>query len=917
MKKVKILKGLSVLLVLTMIMLSWIVTPQSVFAASHTVSDGDSLDLTTGILTKADNSTQVLTINAGDTITVASGAKVSITGTKASIYINCGTGVTLTLNNVNIINSWQADQAAPLTFSGTNNTLVLSGSSTLKSYAVSWNDSVVLPAVEVAEGVSLTIEGSGALTAVGGGDGSDYGGAGIGGGKDQNAGTITINNGTITAEGGYYSAGIGAGNGATGGSGTIIINDGILNVTGGNRASGIGGGGGDGSTASDGGTITINGGTITTTSGTYGAGIGGGNGGNGGSISVSEGTITSIASGAYGAGIGGGEGGSGGTITISGGTIDATGAVGGAGIGGGYQGSAGTITISVGSVTATTANNGAGIGVGMYGSGGAIAISGGTIDATGVGTGAGIGGGQGTTCDSITISDTARVFAGSAHYYKLSASSIAISGTGIVCLGSVAEPINVTTSSHSHDASPVIDAGANTINGYSVPSSWTGKTASGYFLSSGNPHQVIFEENGGSTVNDLGVIDGSTISPPDSTRAGYDLAEWYLDPGLETMWNFDLDTVRADMTLYAKWIQIDLSSSFIIDDDVIGTLVGTVTGSEGLTLKLVDNTFYPDNTYFSVSDGQLMFADIADLVAKSTYTIKLRFTTTGGVSTEKEIVITVKGNGAANGGQANHDSYRLVMNTTIEINPEENDVLSTFGTSWDQHRMISLPSNGSAELGSIIYTPDPDFLGTDALTYIICDNANYCMRSSISFTVTNAVAETPIEEKLPATGFAPDTVTQLSKQGLSEMYQQYNYVSLEIPSLEVEAPIVGVPVSEGGWNLAWLGNQAGWLHGTAFPSWAGNSAITAHVYDANGQPGLFNNLSDLKWGDEVIVHVFGHTYVYEVRTVERYVQPDDTSSVFKHEDYPWLTLITCMGYDEDSNSYRWRVVVRAIQTKTN
>jgi len=181
--------------------------------------------------------------------------------------------------------------------------------------------------------------------------------------------------------------------------------------------------------------------------------------------------------------------------------------------------------------------------------------------------------------------------------------------------------------------------------------------------------------------------------------------------------------------------------------------------------------------------------------------------------------------------------------------------------------------------------------------------------SVITFTVAAAVQP----ESLPQTGFAPDMVTQLSKQGLSEMYQQYNYVSLEIPSLEVEASIVGVPVSEEGWNLSWLGNQAGWLHGTAFPSWAGNSAITAHVYDANGQPGLFNDLGELKWGDEVIVHAYGQAYVYEVRTVERYVQPDDTSSVFKHENYPWLTLITCKGYDEKSDSYRWRVAVRVVQ----
>ena len=68
-------------------------------------------------------------------------------------------------------------------------------------------------------------------------------------------------------------------------------------------------------------------------------------------------------------------------------------------------------------------------------------------------------------------------------------------------------------------------------------------------------------------------------------------------------------------------------------------------------------------------------------------------------------------------------------------------------------------------------------------------------------------------------------------------------------------------------------------------------------------------------GDEVLVHAYGQAYVYEVRSVEKYVQPDDTSSVFKHEDYPWLTLITCKGFDEDNDTYNWRVVVRAVQTQ--
>lgn len=190
--------------------------------------------------------------------------------------------------------------------------------------------------------------------------------------------------------------------------------------------------------------------------------------------------------------------------------------------------------------------------------------------------------------------------------------------------------------------------------------------------------------------------------------------------------------------------------------------------------------------------------------------------------------------------------------------------------------------------------------------------------SAITFTVAAAAKQTEVQpEVLPQTGFTPGVVTELPMQDLSEMYQQFNFVSLEIPSLEVEAPIVGVPVSQDGWGLTWLGDQAGWLHGTAFPSWAGNSAITAHVVDANGEPGLFKNLSKLKWGDEVIVHVYGQAYTYAVRSVEKYVQPDDTSSVFQHEDYPWLTLITCRGYHEESDSYHWRVVIRAVQIKIN
>jgi LPXTG-site transpeptidase (sortase) family protein len=90
--------------------------------------------------------------------------------------------------------------------------------------------------------------------------------------------------------------------------------------------------------------------------------------------------------------------------------------------------------------------------------------------------------------------------------------------------------------------------------------------------------------------------------------------------------------------------------------------------------------------------------------------------------------------------------------------------------------------------------------------------------------------------------------------------------------------------------------------------------MSAHVYDASGNPGPFVHLDTLVWGDQVIVHAFGQDYVYSVRE-SKLVAPEAVSSVITHEEYPWLTLITCQGYDEVSNSYRRRVVVRAVQVE--
>ena len=205
----------------------------------------------------------------------------------------------------------------------------------------------------------------GNVTAIGGDSG-----AGIGGGRACEGGTITIYGGTVTAEGGHYGAGIGGGNGQD----TSPMR------------------------GAHGGTITIWGGTVDATGGDDGAGIGGGEGGNAGTIVINGGTVTAQG-GNNGAGIGCGEGestGIGGTVTINGGIVNATGGGDAAGIGGGVDSHCGTITINGTldgtNVTATGGSNGAGIGAGRDADGGTIKITGGTIIAEGKDSSAGIGG---------------------------------------------------------------------------------------------------------------------------------------------------------------------------------------------------------------------------------------------------------------------------------------------------------------------------------------------------------------------------------------------------------------------------------------------------------------------------------------------------------------------------------------------
>ena len=226
----------------------------------------------------------------------------TLTGTLANnVKISIADGATVTLNNVNINGSdtWTSGNYACITCLG-DATIILSGTNTVKGFYENY------PGIQAAVGKTLTINGTGSLTAR-----SNGYGVGIGGGYNIACGNIEIQGGTITATGGNQEAGIGGGRNAN--CGTITISGGTVTATGGSSGAGIGSG--DHGTC---GTITISGGTVTATGGNSGAGIGSGLEAGCGDITITSGVTSVTATKGSSNSIGAGLNGSCGTVTIDG-----------------------------------------------------------------------------------------------------------------------------------------------------------------------------------------------------------------------------------------------------------------------------------------------------------------------------------------------------------------------------------------------------------------------------------------------------------------------------------------------------------------------------------------------------------------------------------------------------------------------
>lgn len=419
--------------------------------------DGDLSKLTEGVSERYATATDGMTITG----TLAADVKVSIAD-----------GATVTLDGANINNSSKSGSSnfAGITCLG-NATLNLEGGSIINCASAGY------PGIQAGpSGKTLTIQGTGSLSAQGGSNAP-----GIGGGNEITCGNISLLGGQISACGGDNAPGIGSGQSGSCGDISISRNVEKINITGGSGASvSIG--------TNSGGTLTVddvddvsylntdsfvyhpvNLSTLTSNYIAKNGDVLRGTLNNNVTISIDDevpatvilsganieyegivcvssdvkfflfgtnsviansnpgiqapasGTLTIDGSGSINvqsngndcAGIGGNAGGNCGNIRIKGGYITSCGGSYGAGIGSSAERSCGNIEIEGGTISATGGEGAAGIGSGWGGTCGSIEIEGGTITANGGDGGAGIGSGQYGRCGNINIQGGSILAAGS------------------------------------------------------------------------------------------------------------------------------------------------------------------------------------------------------------------------------------------------------------------------------------------------------------------------------------------------------------------------------------------------------------------------------------------------------------------------------------------------------------------------
>ena len=130
---------------------------------------------------------------------------------------------------------------------------------------------------------------------------------------------------------------------------------------------------------------------------------------------------------------------------------------------------------------------------------------------------------------------------------------------------------------------------------------------------------VTFEANGGlpEPRNQDLAYGATAVEPQAMNRDGHGFGGWYSDPGFSNPWDFDSDTVTANITLYAKWVINTCTVRYFPNDGRAPAMLVVSYGSRLPEMSIFNSTssflgwfLAPDNTYKWDFDNDLITKDM-------------------------------------------------------------------------------------------------------------------------------------------------------------------------------------------------------------------------------------------------------------------------------------------------------------------
>jgi LPXTG-site transpeptidase (sortase) family protein len=179
---------------------------------------------------------------------------------------------------------------------------------------------------------------------------------------------------------------------------------------------------------------------------------------------------------------------------------------------------------------------------------------------------------------------------------------------------------------------------------------------------------------------------------------------------------------------------------------------------------------------------------------------------------------------------------------------------------------------------------------------------------------------TPTRQSPPAIIFSTPGVELSETPAIPEPTEETAHrapppTRLVISAMELDAPIVAVPIVGDTWDVSSLTHEIGHLAGTANAGESSNMVLSAHVTLREGV-GPFQRLEWLREGATAVVYAGEEAYTYRV-VEKKYVAPDDISVAYPTSN-PVLTLLTCTTWDAESRKYseRLAVIARLVEEET-